>query len=170
MAKKISNVNLLSLKKGSCDEVLASARNGGELSLMDYSPELYDDKVVLNGDIFKDLFDVPRYKARKSLKLLAIIKITNENGESIHRAFFGKKGIDNLNRNQAGLSHNSIRLLNGDGENPDWIDNVTLSRGSLFLYFWDHPFHATRISMRVGLIGIILSLISILISILFSCA
>ena len=166
MKKEITDINLLLLTKGVKDEVLKSARNGGVLSLTDYSPELYDDKVVLNGDIFKDLFDVPRYKAKKCLKLLAIIKITNKNGESIHRAFWGKKGISGMDMKQAGLSHNSIRLLNGDDENPDWIDTVTISKGCLFKYYWDHPFHATRISMRLGLVGIFISTIALFVSII----
>ncbi|MBR4129759.1 MAG: hypothetical protein IKU02_02415 [Bacteroidaceae bacterium] len=155
----MKSFDLLLLTKGNKDEVISSARNAGEMSLVDYSPSEFDDKVILYGDVFKDLFEVPRYKSGKNLKLLGVIKITYKNGKSIHRAYLGKKGVPGFCKNHVALSHNSIRLLNGNDENADFIDQVTISKGSVFFYFWDHPFHATRISMRLGVISILLTVL-----------
>lgn len=161
----MKSFDLLLLTKGNRDEVAESERNAGEMSLVDYSPSEFDDKVILHGDVFKDLYEVPRYKAGKKPKLLSVIKITNKNGKSIHRAYLGKKGVTGFCKNHVALSHNSIRLLNGEDENTDFIDQVTISKGSVFCYFWDHPFHATRISMRLGAIGILTSVVLFMLSV-----
>ena len=158
--------DLLFMSKGVKDEVILSQRNAGELSLVDYSPSEYDDKVILHGDVFKELFGAPRYKTNKRNKLLAVIKITNKNGESIHRAYLGKKGVPGFNSDHVALTHNSIRLLNGDDENPDSIKQVTISKGCRFLYYWNHPYHATRISMRLGMLSIVLTIILSLLGII----
>jgi len=150
--------NLLLLAKGTKDAIVSSSRNSGILQLVDYSPNGYDDKVVLYGDEFKELFKSSRYKATNSLKRLAIVKITNNmNGETIHRAFYGRKNIQGL-VGQVGLSYNSIRHLSDENNAPDGIKQVSISKGSVFLYFWNHPFHATRISMRLGVISLIITI------------
>ena len=50
---------------------------------------------------------------------------------------------------------------------PVWGFKIEITKGSVFKYYWDHPFHATRISMRLGLISIVLSSISIILTFLF---
>ena len=161
--------DLLLIAKGDKDEVVSSPRNSGILKLVDYSSPDYDDKIVLHGDVFRDLYDMPRYKAPMNLKLLAVIKITSKNGVSIHRAFHGRKNISDMTKSHVGLTSNSIRLLNGDGDDPDFIDQVSISKGCLFLYYWNHPFHATRISMRIGIISILIGIFSIILSIIVLC-
>lgn len=168
----MSTFNLLLLAKGPKDAIVNSSRNSGILQLEDYSPDIYDDKVILYGDEFKELFKSSRYRAKNRLKLLAIIKITNNvNGESIHRAFYGRKNIQGLSckTKQAGLSYNSIRLLCDENIAPDVIKQVSISKGSVFWYFWNHPFHATRISMRLGVIGILVSFSLFVLNLCLNC-
>lgn len=164
----LDKMDLLRLSRGEVCEVIESDVNAGTMKLDDYSVGEYDDKVILHGDVFKELFNSPRYNTTDQLKLLAIVKITNNrNGKSIHRAFLGKKGMDGLTQKMVGLSPNSIRLLNGEDDKPEFIDSVTISRGSTFWYYWNHPFHAIRFSMRLGLLSLIVAVLSIIISIIY---
>ena len=162
--------NLLVIKEGECKAVVPSDKYGGEYHVPGFHPDEYDDKVLLNGDVYRNLFGGPRYMASIQGKLLSVVKISTPDGQSIHRAFLGVKGVGEFDEKQVALSPNSIRLLTSkDGkEQPEYIHEVVVSRGSRFLYFWNHPYHATRISMRIGLIGIIVGLISIALS-LYSC-
>lgn len=63
----------------------------------------------------------------------------------------------------------SIRELTLN-ENSDIVGKtVEVGRGNCFCYFWNHPFHATRISMKLGVFSILLAIASILITIIRSC-
>ena len=162
--KKKEKVNLRLLCNGDKEEAKESADYGGRYFIEDYDAEYWSDKVILNGDLFKDLYGTTRNKASDSEKLLSVIKITSKDGKSIHRAFFGKKGISGFNKKDIALTANSIRLLSSDGR-PEHIDEVWVSKGNKFCYYWNHPYHATRISMKLGIysicIAIVLSLLSI---------
>ena len=158
------NCNLLCITCGDKNEIVESDSYGGLLKLVDYKEAEYDDKVILNGDVFKEIYGTPRYMASMGKKRLAVIKITNKKGDSIHRAFLGKKGLDKLDREKAALTRNSIRLLCGEKDKPEYIDSVTISKGNWFFYYWNHPSYATRISMRVGMISLIVSLLSLVFS------
>ena len=163
-------LNLLVIKKGECEEVVSSDDYGGEYHVTDFHPNEYDDKVILSGDLYKELFGKPRYMSSSQKKLLSVVKISTPDGQSIHRAFMGVKGVEHFDEHQVALSPNSIRLLTSKHgkEHPEYIHEVIVTRGSRFLYFLNHPYHATRISMRIGLIGIIVGLISIALT-LYSC-
>lgn len=156
------NYELLCLTKGSSNGYLPAASNLGKYQVADYSTGEYDDKVLLFGLNYESIFKTQRKNASSGLKRLSVVKISTKDGTSIHRAFLGSNG---LKGNQVALSPNSIRLLASKTE-PDYIDEVTISKGSEFLYFWNHPYHATRISMRLGMIGI---LATIVLSILTLC-
>ena len=159
--KRRENVSVLHLKKGQSQDIVIS---GNDCLLPNYDANYYDDKVLLNGDLFKKLFKSPRYASRKEYKLLTVIKVKYKGGGSIHRAFYGKKGITGLDTNKVGLSYNSIRYLCKNKVKPEDIKEVTISKGSKFLYFWNHPYHATRISARLGFFGILLTLLALLLS------
>lgn len=67
-------------------------------------------------------------------------------------------------KNYAALTINSMHKLEVEkafkkGEDVD----ISISRTWWLPFYWNHPFHATRISMRIGLISIILGLIGILV-------
>ena len=152
--------------------VINSGINAGEYQVSDFSASEYDDKVIMHGDWFKELYGNPRYSCETENidKLLCVIKISTSNGKSIHRSFFGRKGVKGLDKGKIALSPNSIRLLtekNGN-VNPNSIDTVIISQGSKFKYFWNHPYHATRISMRLGFWSIVLAMAGIAVS-LISC-
>lgn len=78
-----------------------------------------------------------------------------------------------MNKNHIGLSVNSVMLLSGTGLDDYKKDgsknHVTLSRGSYFMCYWTHTFHATRISFKLGLISIALASVSIIEMILRYC-
>ena len=138
---------------------------GGFFCLGDYKSESYDDKVIMSPGQFERIFDKNRNNVKSELKLLAVVKITADNGASIHRAYYGRmKKEDNEKQKRIGLSPNSIRLLAlEEGENQ-----VQISKGSKFLYFWNHPYHATRISMRIGILSIALTIISFVITLILN--
>lgn len=60
---------------------------------------------------------------------------------------------------------------NAEGEYNFPNDNdevyVYVTQGNKFNYFWNHPFHATRISMRLGILGIIFGVLGYILSICF---
>ena len=46
------------------------------------------------------------------------------------------------------------------------ISNLRSSKTNFLRFYWNHPFHATKISMRIGLISIILGVLSLITSII----
>ena len=66
------------------------------------------------------------------------------------------------------FAHFVFMPICGEGKcNADLVGgDVVVSKGSCFMYYWNHPFHATRISMRLGVVSILLALISIVIALL----
>ena len=64
------------------------------------------------------------------------------------------------------LTIGSIAKLGVKKELQNKSTFVEISMSWWLPFFWYHPFHATRISMRLGILSIVLGLISIFISIL----
>ena len=168
---KMHKVDLLCIvkpHKGLTDGVDTSysyvngGRNAGVYRLDEYEADRFDDKVIIDGRLFKELYGEPRNKQGDELKLLTVIKVTTEDDKSIHRAFYGKSNIADL-KGRIALTPNSIRLLSSDEKR---ISEVWVSKGSKFIYYLNHPYHATRISMRIGLISIVAGLISIVVTLL----
>lgn len=121
--------------------------------------ENYTDSVILHKDIYKEIFGKTKSTSDIESKLLSVVKITF-NGKSIHRRFCT---ISSMKKGYAALSCDSLLMLDS---NISAIKNVQFSKGSKFCYYWNHPFHATRISMRIGTISIAMAIFSILITLL----
>lgn len=140
-----------------------------ECYLNDSIPENIDT-VILAGCDFEAIFKTTKAKSPMWTKRLPIVKISFK-GKSIHRRFYGnndlgKKGKDRKHVGEyAALNYSSLYEL--VGENPDEIKGKTvqISKGRRLPYYWNHPFHATRISFRLGLISIIIAVVSLLLSI-----
>lgn len=103
------------------------------------------------------------------MKRLSVVKITPENGGyAIYRKYVYNPYFKSIRNCQVALNPASIREMCGKGQsNSDLVGrDVAVSKGSCFMYYWNHPFHATRISMRLGVASILLALISIVIALL----
>lgn len=122
-------------------------------------PRDYDDVAFLNNRIYSKIFGEKRAESSDEQKLLSVVKITY-GGKSIHRAY---RCSPKLRKDEVALSANSQRLLFGKIDNAG---EVTITKGSKFIYFWNHPFHATRISMRLGVYSVILAILSTILAII----
>ena len=122
-------------------------------------PRDYDDVAFLNNRTYSAIFGEKRADSSNEKKLLSVVKITCD-GKSIHRAY---RCSANMTMNTVALTQNSQRLLFGSLTN---VGDVTILKGSKFFYFWNHPFHATRISMRLGVYSVALAIVSIIISVI----
>ena len=139
----------------------SSYLNGDNLYLNDISRVSdADEDVVLYSNVYEEIFGITRKLEKDTNKRLAIVKIS-ANGKSIHRAFRSVAGMTN---DYAGLTANSLRLLNDSmGNDPK---EVELSPGSRLPFYWYHPDKAIRISIKLGLLSVILGSLSIVISVL----
>lgn len=70
----------------------------------------------------------------------------------------------NIGKGNVGLTLSSIRYFGADNDKII-VQGVEVGKGSWFRYYWDHPFHATRISCRLGVVSIGLGIVSLLIGI-----
>ncbi len=130
-----------------------------------FSTSELDEYVVLQPGMYEDIFDKPLKKESKFNKLISVIKISYKDNKtrSIHRAFRGASAVD-FNQNYAALTPSSIRLLCAD-EDPKSVCEVCLEKGCWLPFFLFHPNRALLSSTWAGVIGITISVISILISI-----
>lgn len=127
----------------------------------DESTDSFCDAVMLNLNDYKEIFGTSRAKSSRKLKHLSVVKITSKDGYSIHRRYYstGKAKAGEV----VGLTLSSIRLLSKESisEYLSTAPEVSLSKGSKLLYYWENPILATAISVRLGLISIILGVLSI---------
>lgn len=120
----------------------------------------YEDLALLPNKAYSEIFGVKRSEDILRRKRLAIVKITYGR-ISIYRAYRGA----NIGFGNIGLTDSSIRYFGSD--NKDFYEKkFTISRGCWFPYYWNHPFHATRISCRLGVISVGLGILSLVLAIL----
>ena len=125
------------------------------LSSISSSKEM-DEYVVLQSQMYQEIFKGKKIDAGDNHKRLSVVKICCE-GKSIHRAFRSEFAKD-FTKGYVGLSTNSIYQLSKGKELPPGT-KVCLSKGCWWKYYWDNPNAAVRMSFRIGIIGIIISLI-----------
>ena len=96
----------------------------------------------------------------------AIVRL-EYNGRIIRRRYQTDNTLG-LTNTQVGLTSESARILFDDI--PDVSKEVVkVSKGNVWdtiMFYWDHPFHATRISFKVGLPSLLIGLFSLIIGIL----
>jgi hypothetical protein len=126
-------------------------------------PSEVDGDVFLTSTAYKDIFGKTRKSSSVSNKRLSVVKIS-VNGRSIHRAYRSVPA-DNFTKNYVALTSKSIGMLVNNGIEPTEVD---LAPGCRFLFYWNHPDLAIRLSMKLGMLSIALALLSIVISIYFS--
>lgn len=132
-------------------------------------PTFYEDvegTVFLDGHDFKEIFDESRGNSRKYRHSLPIVKITRaETGQSIHRIFHTCHTLGSYKKtNYVALTYSSLLQLSTSNEDYKYIDQLEISEGSWFPFYWNHPHHATRISMRLGFVSLIISALSFIIA------
>ena len=131
-----------------------------------YSLTECTELAFLRGEDFKEIFG--EYNADYGSSL-AVVKITNPiTGMSVHRLF---RTCPDLNLpdgvNYVALTYTSLLRLSNSRESFKSMNQLIISKGCKWLYYWNHPFPATKVSVRLGVIGIMLSLVGIVVS-LFS--
>lgn len=137
-----------------------------QVGSVDYITEM-DDCIVMESSAYAQIFGKPRQRDCDCRKRLAVVKVSC-NGKSIHRAFRAEPA-QGFTNNYVALTSNSIRLLSDRdfdlaGKDKDLV--VDISKGSSFLYYWNHPFHATRISMRLGFPSLIIGIVSLILGLI----
>ena len=128
-----------------------------------------EDSVYMSSKSYSSVFGENRRDASRRMKRLSVVKITpKDSGYPIYRKYVCNPYFQSLEDNQVALNPASIREMCGEGKcNADLVGGeVVVSKGSCFMYYWNHPFHATRISMKLGVASILLALISIVIALI----
>ena len=132
-----------------------------------YSMESIDDIAIFTSNAYEQIFGTKRSKASKSKKLISIVRITNnKNNESIRRRY-KRLPIKGLGDKEVALSPSSIRLLCEDNNDDVIGTELEVRSGTVLdsiIFYWEHPFHATRISFQIGLPALILSILSIVLT------
>ena len=127
--------------------------------------ESNQDVAWFNSQQYKDnrLFGTKR-SLDKNNKLLAIVRLEYY-GRKIRRRYQTDNTLG-LTNNQVGLTSESARILFDDM--PDVSNEVIkISKGNIWdtiMFYWNHPFHATRISFKVGLPSLIIGVVALIVS------
>ena len=127
--------------------------------------ESNQDVVWFHSSEYKELFGIKRSLDKKN-KLLAIVRLGYK-GRVIRRRYQYDSTL-RLTSNQVGLTSESARILFDDMQDVS-KEVVKVSKGNVWdtiMFYWDHPFHATRISFKVGLPSLLIGLLSLIIGIL----
>lgn len=123
----------------------------------------YEDLVLLPNKAYSEIFGKKRSEDALHRKRLAIVRI-RYNGVSIYRAYRGM----NVGSKNIGLTMSSIRYFGTDNDRV-LGQSLLVNKGWWFPYYWSHPFHATRISCRLGVISLGLGILSLLLGFLSLC-
>ena len=146
-----------------------ASSNDGRTKLSDSQDKLFlgdsipnnIDAIILAFKDFKDIFKVDKPKAPMCIKRLPVVKITFNN-KSIYRRYYGSSSLSGTEK--AALNYSSLYELVDDSLAEIKGQTVQISKGRRFPYYWNHPFHATRVSFRLGLISISIAVVSLLLS------
>ena len=119
------------------------------------------DVAWFNNKRYFELFGKKRGVDHKN-KLLAIVCLKYK-GRKIRRRYKCDQTL-RLGCNQIGLTSESCRCLFDDMRNISQ-EEICVSKGTLydvFMYYWNHPFHATRISCKIGMVSLSIGIISLI--------
>ena len=130
-----------------------------------------EDTAYMSPGAYAAIFCKVRRKMGPCMKRLSVVKITNpKNGKSIYRKYEYNPRFKGIGDNDVVLHPASIRELADGEENETLVGKTVCVRpGCKFCYYWNHPYHATRISMKLGIFSIAVAVISTILSLLFSC-
>lgn len=126
--------------------------------------EEHQDVAWFNNRQYTKIFGIKRSLDQKN-KLLAILRLEYKS-RTIRRRYMSDNSVG-LHDNRVGLTSESIRILFDDLQDVS-KEVIKISKGNIWdivLFYWNHPFHSTRISTRIGLPSLIFGVISLFISI-----
>ena len=129
------------------------------------SPKELDEYVVFQSSMYGKIFGEKKIKASNSKKRLSIVKICYE-GRSIHRAYLSASAKD-FDKDYVALTPNSIYELSSEKAIVP-LSKVTVCKGCVWKFYWNNPNAAVRMSFRIGIIGIIASVMAAFLFTMFS--
>lgn len=115
-----------------------------------------DQYVVLESHMYQEIFGKKKIASNASKKRLSVVKISY-NGSSIYRAYLSAPVVG-FKKDYVALTPNSIYELSQE-EKINLLDNVTLTKGSWWKYYWNSPNAAERMSFRIGICGILVTIL-----------
>lgn len=129
----------------------------------------FEDTAYLSSQSYQEIFGKPRSIVGRQRKLLSVLRIKNkETGRVIYRKYNNNPRFSGLKDEMIALHPASIRELTIENNSEIVGKPVEVGKGNYFCYYWNHPFHATRISMKLGTISVFLAILSIIITIVLS--
>lgn len=160
---------MATIHRQACEVCRTAPENQKGLKKISFSR--YDENanscVFLHRNDFKKIFGDRRGRMDKYRNSPPIVKISRkETGQSIHRVYRTDPDVSCKLGKCAGLTYTSLLNLSLSNEDYNHIGNLELTIGNSFVYYWNHPHHATRISMRLGVISIVMGAISLLTAII----
>lgn len=126
----------------------------------------FHDKVVLYSSWYHKIFKIYFSECGNTPWKRGIVKIKSGSDpkkmRTIYRMFQGSnlKGVE---KNIIGLTGTSMNIL----DNPKEVLENNLSKGSKFCFYWQHPQHYVRVSFKLGVVSVLLTIVSLVIGILF---
>lgn len=129
--------------------------------------ENFDDTALMTADNYKKIFGKKKSEVSQEKKLISILRIKSVDTGKIIRRKYMKSPLTGISKEEICISPLSISLLSNNDNSSIVGQCVEVSKGNIYdviRFYWDHPFHATRISYRVGLPSLLISIISLLIS------
>lgn len=133
------------------------------ICITDYSPVEYEELVFMEGADFEKIFGYqdgsPKLKGR-----LPVVKVTNPNsGKSVHLLYRTSAEISGY-KEYAVMTFSAIKKITSSPEELKHLKSVEISKGSAWCFFLNHPIHSVRCSIRLALLSIILSIISVVVA------
>lgn len=120
----------------------------------DFSITEYNDRVIFTPQMCS-------YMLSQYGKFVKIS--TNNNKIRIYRRCTGRSSKEFMD-DMAALTYSSLKELGVNNTRNDI--EIMINKGSWFSFYWYHPFHATRIAMRVGIYSLIVGVISVVLSVI----
>lgn len=126
-----------------------------------------EDVVYMSANSFGLLFGKSRSRICRTKQRLAVVKIKSKiTKRVVYRRYVFNPEFSGLDSTNLALNPASIREL---GENSTIVGGeVIVCPGCAFSYYWCHPFHATRVSMKLGVFSVALAILSIVATLLVS--
>jgi hypothetical protein len=122
-------------------------------------------KALFHPSAYKDIFGRSKKSSLQEKQRLSVVKI--KYGRRIIHRSFQARSIKGLDSNNVGLSPSACMEL---GVELDSVpEKVVVCKGCRFVFFWNHPNSATRVSFRIGLLSIFIGLICLIIAIESCC-
>ena len=148
----------------STNSAVVAGESGNAVLSPNESTGDYVDKVALYSKTYAELFKDKKAGYSHVTRRMSIVKISSPGKNTIWREV-STKGVKGIGQSQVGLPFSAIWEM-GETKNPF---NVTVEKGCCLPYYWHHPVAATRISTRLGLPSLLLSIVSIILSLCSFC-